>query len=105
MNVIMVASPYYVETLIDAETGAVNTVIHRLSEAVMRYNGRYTMYRDCLALAAGEIVPDHGLAVDLLWFDASAEEQAALVAIRDAYAVLMEGEVEHVGEIPGGWPG
>ena len=103
MNVIMVTSPYNVETFTDAETGATSVVTHRLSEAVMLYNGSYSMFRDCLALVPADIVPDHGLAVDLLWFDGTLEEQAALVAIRDAYAVLMEGEA-NVGQTPSDWP-
>ena len=105
MNVIMVASPYYVETITDAETGATSAVTHRLSEAVLLFNGRYTMMRDCLALVPDHIIPDHGLAIDLLWFDESPEEQRALVEIRAAYAVLLEGEVDYAGQATADWPG
>lgn len=104
MNVAMVVSPYYVETITDAETGVTSQVEHRLAEATVIHNGRYTAYTDWLALPPSEVVPDHGLALSVIWFDDSAEEQMALAAMRENYAVLMEGEVAHVGEIPGEWP-
>ncbi len=100
----MVASPYYVETITDKETGAKSDIKHRLSEATMLYNGRYTQRLDWLNLLSDEIVPDHGVAVDVLWFDASPEEQVALVEIRERYAVLQEQEVAYAGQIPDDWP-
>ena len=103
MNVAMVVSPYYVETVTD-EAGVASQVKHRLAEATVIHDGRYTAYTDWLALPPAEIAPDHGLAVSVIWFDSSAEEQAALAAMRESYAVLMEGEVTHVSEIPSEWP-
>jgi hypothetical protein len=103
MNILMVASPYYVETLIDKETGAKSTVNHRLSEAVMLYNGRYTMMRDALELLPASIPPDHHEAVDLLWFDDSHEEQEALAEIADRYIVLAKADKVQPGQVPP-WP-
>ncbi len=99
----MVVSPYYVETVVD-DAGVESQITHRLAEATVLHNGRYTAYTDWLALPPDEITPDHGLAMSVIWFDDSAEEQAALAAMRERYAVLMEGEVNRVGQTPADWP-
>lgn len=102
MIAIIVASPYYVETVTDKETGAKSTVSHRLSEATMLYNGRYTGRLDWLNLVSDAIPPKHNKAVDVLWFDDTADERAALAEIKTKYIVLAANKAAP-GVVPSAW--